>query len=65
MQGGLEVPCVLTLEGDECLMLKTKKLLAFSKKATWGTFSHHVYERICMEVRTCNISSILGKAGLL
>ena len=34
IQGGLEVPCILKLEGDECLMLKTKKLLAFSEKAT-------------------------------
>ena len=33
IQGGLEVPCILKLEGDECLMLKTKKL-AFSEKAT-------------------------------
>ena len=32
IQGGLEVPCILKLEGDECLMLKTKKLLAFLRR---------------------------------
>ena len=29
-QGGLEIPCLLKLEGDECLMIKVKKLLEFS-----------------------------------
>ena len=33
IQGGLEVPCILKLEGGECLMLKTKKLLAFSENS--------------------------------
>lgn len=30
-QGGLEIPCVLIITGDECLISKVMKLLLFSK----------------------------------